>query len=404
MRQGFLEKRSNLNLLNYVLILAIMVLALHIYMQQESFSYDERTNASLIQQPTFVFTKNCTIPTGYYQESLPACSNALMREYYRVMKEFPECGRWTGGDVGFGYTEYYPIDFCQWQPYNLQNCLMKNNVKRIFMAGDSNGFQLFLSMLNLTIASGARCELVRSEGPASRMPNVTYFAEILNNSRWAEAFTVETRRCKLCRAQEYKCTMRNSYGLSTVYFEFMGYYFFKDPSLMVLRNASAKYRVRHVSTVQELIFKVYLPMKGYPDIIFMPLPFNHEKWNPQPLLEVNLKDLSNMIRRKKRPETQVYWIPAAGEVEKMRSPLAMGYRNKKFQGLLAAEYIYTLNKLAYKVLEPALMNKISNVYGFINVANMSMQKEEWNLDGIHYNYQWYSHVIRQLWSTICSEH
>ncbi|ELU03674.1 hypothetical protein CAPTEDRAFT_206348 [Capitella teleta] len=351
-------------------------------------------------RPKLVLSRNCEVPK--LRKHLPSCSTTLFRQYFRAQKAFPECGRWIDGNLGFGYTESYSLDFCQWEAFNFADCLAEDRVKRVFMAGDSNGFQLFLSMLNLTIAAGANCDLIRSEGEGSRLPNGTYLAQLMNNTAYEKAFTIENRRCKLCRAQEYECQMQTLTGPRTINFEFMGYYFFKDPSLQVLPKDALKYGVRSFKTAQEFMFQVYLPQKGYPDVIFMPIPFNHEKWNKKPEIFVNLRELSQMIRRKKPPQTRIFWIPTAGEVESKRSALAIGYKNKTFDGLLAAPYIYTLNKLAFSALESSLTNPYSNVYGFINVANMSMQKEEWNLDGIHYNYQWYAHVVKQLWSMMCS--
>ena len=110
-----------------------------------------------------------------------------------------------------------------------------------------------------------------------------------------------------------------------------------------------------------------------------------------------------MIRDVKDKKTRVYWIPTAAECEEKR--LKQKFINMTYgpKALLATQYIYTLNKDIYSILEPYLLEKETSMHGFVNLVNMSNSKScQWSLDGVHYNSFWYSHLVWTIFGTICA--
>ncbi len=133
-------------------------------------------------------------------------------------------------------------------------------------------------------------------------------------------------------------------------------------------------------------------------VIFFP-PFNHEKkWS---VLQVtrHLESLVDIVVKHKPVRTQVIWIPNSAEFEeKRKSPK---FVKKTYDGLLAADKIYILNKLLYTVLQPHLENSLSQMFGFVNLVNMSSSRLDWSTDGIHFDMPWYHNVVQGILSTLC---
>ncbi|ELU09904.1 hypothetical protein CAPTEDRAFT_218708 [Capitella teleta] len=338
-------------------------------------SNNENNNVDSSQPPNLPdFVKpnrKCKVPFGSDRAHLPPCTHSLLRSYYSKMASYPECGAWVE-TAGYGYSQRYILDFCEFKPYNLPECSLRNGLHHILFAGDSVGWRTYLSMVNTSIWAGSNCHLVKSEGTKSRTPSTEYFSvghRSLNNS-----FVVVDRSCLWCRANVYDCEMRTESGYHTVRLEFAPAYKFRDPSLTI---SPGNPKWSSAETFQEFLFSTYLPMVGMPDAIVLPFPLNHEE---------------AMHRT-----TQIHWLPTASKFPSKLLPKDRVHLNDGDHSK-----VYRIASQLTKVLEPYLQNSSYNMYGFVSLFNMSATKEDWNEDSIHFNYLWYAHVIRTLLSILCA--
>ncbi|ELT89031.1 hypothetical protein CAPTEDRAFT_188748 [Capitella teleta] len=339
----------------------------------------------------------CQVLVEKHRTELPTCSTDLFREYYSIIGSFPECGMWLD-TLGYGFSQRYGLDFCDFKAYNLPECSLRKRLHHILMLGDSTGWRTFMGLVNTTIWGGNTCHLVVEEGPFSMLPSTTYFS--LGRRSLQNSLNVEERRCGWCRAAVYDCEMRTNTGLHTVRLEFAPAYKFKDPSLTI---SPGNPKWRSSRTFQEFLFNTYVRLAGMPDAIVVDFPLNHEKRNQQVVQD--FKALVDVMVEHVPRTTQVHWIPTASEFESRRHGKSAKFINTTFgnEKLLASEQIYKINTMLFSELKPYLLNSSYNMHGFVNLVNMSSAKETWNEDGVHYNYLWYLHVIRVLLSMVCAD-
>ncbi|ELU07467.1 hypothetical protein CAPTEDRAFT_212227, partial [Capitella teleta] len=238
--------------------------------------------------PDFVRpNRTCKVPIGSDRANLPPCTHSLFRSYYSKMASYPECGAWVE-TAGYGYSQRYILDFCEFKPYNLPECSLRNGLHHILFTGDSVGWRTYLSMVNTSIWAGSNCHLVKSEGPKSKTPSTEYFS--VGHRSLNESFVVAERKCAWCRGNVYDCEMQTGNGYHNVRLEFAPAYKFRDPSLTIIPGNP---RWRSAETFQEFLFSTYLPMVGIPDAIVMPFPLNHELGNSQ--LVADFQSLVDLI-------------------------------------------------------------------------------------------------------------
>ena len=381
-----------------VFILAGIVIIIGLCCYANRFAHAVSTNHVMVIQSKMRSIEDlqdgCHVATGPQRDQLPSCSLELFRDYYAVRSSFPECGRWVGKE-GYGYAEKYVLDFCNLEPFNWQECSLEKNIRHILLTGDSTGWRLFMSLLNVTIAMGGDCEFIKSEGESSLTPNITYWS--MGDDRIMKAFRVGQRGCGWCRGQAFMCRLRTHKGIHSIKIEFIELFRLHDESLTLPIRDTKDLTVQSASTFYEYIFQTYLPRLGFPDTMIMSIPMNHEKKHQN--ITTDFKELLALIEEHKPREMQTYWIPTASEFDSKR--WKRKYINLTFNGLLATDGIYKGNVDLYGILEPFLLDPHSNMYGFVNLINMSESKVEWCEDGVHYNYVWYSHVIWTLLSIIC---
>ncbi|ELT87094.1 hypothetical protein CAPTEDRAFT_213506 [Capitella teleta] len=318
----------------------------------------------------------CKVPIGENRTALPTCSTDLFREYFSKIGSFPDCGTWLDS-VGYGFSQRYGLDFCEFKPYSLPECSRRKGLHHILMMGDSTGWRNFMGLLNTTIYAGSTCHIVKDEGPLSQTPSSEYFSlghRSLNNS-----FSVKLRGCHRCRASVFDCNMKTESGFHSLRLQFAAAYKFKDKSLTI---PPGNPKWHSANTFQEFLFTTYLPLTGMPDTIVVSFPLNHEKFNDW--IVQDFKYFIGVMLKHIPRTTQVHWIPTASEFETKRDPVRAAWcLNHTFsdEKLLATEYIYKLNNMLFKELKPYLLNSSYNMHGHLNLVNMSSTKEEWNEDG-----------------------
>ena len=331
------------------------------------------------------------------------CSHSVFRKYYTTMGRWPECGTWLDTRAA-GVSHGYVLDFCQFKPYNLKECSTRNRLHHIFMMGDSTGWNVFEGLLEIAKKawSGA-CERVKYEGlenstPHSYLPSVDYFS--LGNESLRSALKAVNRGCHTCAAVVYDCHMetkkRQSYDLRL---EFAAGYKFQDPSLTI-PDTSTKWPPS--KTFQEFLFKTYLPIAGMPDAIVIVMPLAHEKKNDT-LTVADAKKLVELMVKYIPRSTRIFWITDAHEIAtktKTNPPKWVTYGKDR---LLATEKIYQLNSQIFNVLKRYLVDSSYNMYGFVNLVNMSSTKLDWHRDIIHYKPVWDFNVMNAFLSTFCAD-
>ena len=344
----------------------------------------------------------CNVSEGEDRMHLPKCTHALFRQFYNTSAgAFPECGAWVETQ-GQGFSQRYVLDFCEFKPYNWPECSRKKRMRHLLMMGDSTGWFLFASMLNTTIWGGSTCRIIRHEGAPSMSsfrPSRAYFS--LGRKSLQTPLKARKRGCRNCRAVIYDCKMTTTWGFHNLRLEFAPGYKFQDPSL-VLSNGSSEWPPS--DTFQEFLFRTYLPLSGMPDGIVIPFPLAHEKFNGK--AEDDMKKLLHLVLKFVPRTTAVFWVTDATEVEgKRRDSTTQKYIKKKFgkDQLIAADMIYRLNTRIFRVLQPYMLDKTFNMFGFVNLVNMSATKADWSTDAVHYNYVWCAHVIRIFLSHFCAD-
>ncbi|ELT89926.1 hypothetical protein CAPTEDRAFT_217991 [Capitella teleta] len=355
--------------------------------------------SSIPKLPDFVRPDGkCEVPLAANRSSLPPCSHALFRSYYSKMRSYPECGTWVETE-GYGFSQRYILDFCDFKPYNLPECSVRKGLHHILLLGDSTGWRTFMGLVNTTIWGGSNCHLVKSEGEKSMYPSSEYFS--LGRKDLAETFWTKRRGCGWCRAAVYDCEMRTHSGSHMLRLEYVPAYRFRDRSMFVMAEKSQSWP--YSRSFQEYILNTYLPLTNMPDVILIAFPLNHEKKYFRGVTD--LAGLLDLVLKHVPRTTEVHWIPTASEFASRRPASAAMYDNLTYgeDKLDANSQIYLLTTQITRVLEPYLRNPKYNMYGFVSLFNMSSTKEEWNEDAIHFNYVWYAHVIRTLLSMLCFE-
>ena len=335
---------------------------------------------------------------------LPPCSDNIFREYYTSQRKFPECGQW----ITKNKTNTFYTNLCQWKLHNLQKCLYRKDIGSILVIGDSNGLRYFRAWVKKLKESGSHCKKVKGEvqlGHGKSIPQASYFAQ--GDPLLQQAIEVQARGCRTCSSETQLCTLplnRDQPDQHFVKIEYTSMVFFNDTSIKIVipENTSHSLKIPLAKTFPEFLFKVYL-QKKYPDVIFFHPPFNHEKKFDTSLVTTKLQKVLHIILQYKAPHTQVVWVPGTAEFEARRPHRASVYINKTYNGMLATDKIYTLNRKLFDILEQHLLNPESKMTGFFNMINMSMTRDKWSLDGVHFNAAWYTHIVQYVSSVLCAQ-
>ncbi|KAK2146385.1 hypothetical protein LSH36_612g01099 [Paralvinella palmiformis] len=97
---------------------------------------------------------------------------------------------------------------------------------------------------------------------------------------------------------------------------------------------------------------------------------------------------------------KIIYMPAHGEHEKRRN--SVEWRNRLFEGMLAAEKLDKMNRILYDILENDLLNQTGRYYGFLDLFHLTKDRYSWSLDGVHLKSVWYETAMSMFWETYCN--
>ena len=327
---------------------------------------------------------------------LQPCSTQSFLQFFTDFSTFPENGTWCRTS---SHQEVFKPSFCSFQEFDLGECLKKNHIHSVLVLGDSNGMRYFQGLRKMLIETAhVQCTLSKREQDGRHPPSKQYFLSSIKSIPYS-ALSVSKRNCSSCKNQLYRCSSsapNNSHSDLHIQLEYNSMYSLNDTSLSY--NDTTNQTASSVYTFQEFLFKIYLK-DSYPDLVLICLPYNHEKLHGVSQVMARLKALVELVQQSRTYNSQVIWLTTTAEVEYMR--LKKEYVNKRYEGMLATDKIYQLNKATFDVLKPYLSHTRHKMSGFVNLVNMSRHRSFWSIDGIHYKEIWYKHVITNLLSTLC---
>ena len=182
--------------------------------------------------------------------------------------------------------------------------------------------------------------------------------------------------------------------------EYISIYYFIEPSIVV----RGLYAEPTSMTFHEFLFNHYLNGRKIDLMLLFP-PFNHIKY-AQKIKEASfnsyIENFVSLVLKSLPRSTPIYWISTTAELEAARNQKAVVFHNARYEGLLATDKIYLMNRRLYEVLQPKLLDPAYNFHGFFNMHNISSVRPDWGFDGVHLQPIWYNKAVEYFLSTFCN--
>lgn len=333
------------------------------------------------------------------------CNFNHFKKHISTNEFFPDRVKWVWQN---NTPAYFQPNICKFKykadlplPY-LPECLLKKNITKILMIGDSQAARYFNEFRYELHDSGFRCKLQRIEGGRPYDPDPAYY---VNGTDIKLIRIISHRRdCHGCRSKFYECaTLRDMVPRQTLQLEILAMDFYSDTELITyesgrLENCLPTCTFSH--TTQEFFFHEYL--KGnFPDVLFL-FGNNHYNKHNLNLLRIHISTLASLLRNTVPKTTSVVWFTTPGEWEEYRKE---NWKNQTFEGGVykPQEYISLLNKAVFENLEPWMNEKYSNFLPFLDLQSVSKDVlAELNLDGVHMVQPWYKLLMSYFTQTLCN--
>ena len=331
----------------------------------------------------------------------PVCSNDIFRSYYLSNHNFPPPGKWTVRDPNV--SAVHPLlspDICSFSQdigkAFLQSCFQRKRVRYILMMGDSQGVRYswgVWSILNKTMRS---CELLKRENiTQKKVADPRYFSR--GDSSLESAMVLSLRYCEECVSYTVLCKAE---GTAPLTLEFIGFHHMSNGVMEV--DVGNMYSEGTKVSFQEFVIRHYLKDR-IPDIIVIPPPVNHAKFNElPPEFKEDLLSLKALIDLWMPETTQVYWLPGMAEHENRRTGASLKWLNASLHGKLASDLILDLNNAVYKGLESDLVRDDGRHFGFLDLFKASRNRSEWSHEGVHMEPFWYEVIMSYFLQVCCA--
>ena len=312
------------------------------------------------------------------------CSKTLFKQYCRVSGYFPSGGKWlTVKHNGKNVPQFQPnVCHFQWPSTEaLRQALPRHRSSHLLLMGSSQMKRYTGGVHSVLGQTGFKCKKMKREKQIDRTPDTRYFAR--GNMTLASMLQVRRHHCSGCTSSLYTCTASGS----DINVEYIG---MDDILDSTVRLYDPNGREHSVETYQEFIFRMFL--KGhYPDILVVSPALNHLKFKYSPAkFAMDLDFFIGLMRLHLPQTTRVLWIPGSAENENAKRRVKNErYWNMRVEGMLASERIDLFNHILYANIEKELMNASSNIFGFLDLFQASMDRESWYTDGTHLQKAWY---------------
>jgi hypothetical protein len=326
-----------------------------------------------------------------------ACTFNTFKKYVTANTFYPDQGSWT---FRKGISKHFRPDICKFKyndrtlpKYYVNQCLLKKNITKVLILGDSQGSKYYKATVRLLARSaGYKCQLIKREVIKSHFySDARYFA---NGTKLALG-SIHTRKHRedycWCQSRLWQCT--NGLGARRLQVEFL-------PMI--------KYRDNHTTsdksqTSQEFYFMEYL-RDNYPDVIFL-FGNHHYRWirNVQEA-QISMHMLAGILKVTVPRRTPVIWLTTTTEKHEKHSK---EHRDQLWYGAggrvyTRPEFFSSLNKAVFNTLQPLMVGEHSNFLPFLDLQSMSRGVlDELVQDAIHFQDKWYNLIVSYLLQTLC---
>ncbi|XP_013380198.1 uncharacterized protein LOC106151471 [Lingula anatina] len=324
------------------------------------------------------------------------CSLLYLQNYLAEKGRFFGEGQWVKG---------------QWEPRSCQvpervnaerlaQCLTAKKIEKIGILGDSQSMR-YAAMIR-TGEGAFQCKKTKAENGGNRSPSINFFSPPIA----ANDLRATTRDCLGCAGLQATCTFGSSKN-SVIKIENMITENVKDSELITRRSSVYKncddrltnktgIPCLESSTTQEVIFQEYWCLDGYPDVIIVFATHVHEavKRNARNF-ERDFTWFVDLITTVVPKTTKILYVNAP----KVTPPQPEAWKTEGRN-----IFIDELNKIAAAVIHRSIVErKVPNLYPMYDMFSMSVDRNDWNGDGVHFKPQWYKHAASLLWTTLCMD-
>ncbi len=338
----------------------------------------------------------------------PLCSNALFRRYYRNHHAFPPPGDWVIRDDNV--SEIFPVlkpEICSFSwnglpPTVLRKCFKQHGIRSMLMLGDSQGVRYSWGMMAILNRTFPECKIIKIEDTGGKKAaDFRYFSD--GDRKLLSRMKPDERNCVMCVSYQVICTNKHSRkGLFR--FEFIGMHHLSETVMQVDLGDKDQDGIPIMSSFQEFIFRYHLQRPHQPDLIVVPPPVNHAKFQtvhkPRGFLD-QIRGMKSLIDTWMPDDTRVVWLPGMAEHESARGKNK--YVNKTWGGKLASEIVLDLNKILYEEMEPEFVGDAGKHFGFLDLFKATVGHGDWSVDGVHMKPFWYELAMSYVMETFCAE-
>ena len=315
------------------------------------------------------------------------CSTEALTQYTKRTGKYPGEGHWEGDHF---LPKLCSLNKSIISPEEVTKCFQRYRIQSIATVGDSNGIRFFDALLKHIQMGNISCKQTRMEAMLNKgfFPEPSYFAR--DNMELKSLIKVSKRGCRSCMSRKYKCSSSDSD--SEIEIEHVSMAQMRDQSLTI--NSTTNYS--STDSYQEFLFKYYWRDR-MPQLILIFSPFCHVK--NRGIMAEQLEDIDyfvDLVNNYVKEGTIVYWIPAFAEFESQKDKQ---HKNLLYEGVSATEALIKLNRHLYERVNSLLL---AQMRVFFDLIEMSLDKEEWSIDGQHMQPIWYKIVTKYLLQLICS--
>lgn len=335
-----------------------------------------------------------------FTQTSPVCSLGVLRKHYIEHDAYPTGGEWIIKD---NISQFEP-DICHFRDMQINansvlHCLLKRKITSVTTIGDSQSRKYFDALLRIFKDSSGICRKTRSE-KAKRgrglVASTKYFSR--GNKSLSRALVGGKRPCWTCISQEWLCDVWYMNEEHTFRLENIGMTGAIDRSIQLIDDnaMNSNYNI-WFNSFQEFLFKYYFHIQ-HTDLILLFLPFNHIKKTSSIEFTSHMERLKFLITKYLNSNCKIFILTGTNEFENRKK---RGFINTTYEGRLANDQIRTLKHITFDVLKENFKNKLSNIYGFFDLQDMSKSRETWCEDGFHFRTVWYNSVMTNFFQTLC---
>ncbi|XP_013408901.1 uncharacterized protein LOC106172654 [Lingula anatina] len=344
-----------------------------------------------------IHSKNTQKANGHVQQ-MQACNLDFLQRYLLKNERFLGNGKWINGT-------WLPKDCIMpklLSPSQLGSCLKSKKIRKIGQTGDSQSMR-YTGVLHGGEGLFTRnVHVLKRENSGIRTPSPNYFSPPLD----IKSIRVANRDCSGCAGELVRCTAPNLNVTTDI--EVLITEFTKDHEITTKRNSwksDCDIRLKNISqiycqesvTTQEVYFREYWPLSGYPDVINIYAVHVHEsqKRTPRDFARDFTWFIDLIVSVIPKTTKILYWN--SPQVDPSKQPV-------EWRDVTSNEFIKQLNAISASVIRKYIIEKnATNLYPMFDLYEISKDVLHWNRDGVHFEPIWYKKVISLFWATLCQD-